>query len=211
MLKKPFRHEVKWASGCDPDANEFGGGTMDGLKTFLANRVVVKVGDITKEPVDAIVNAANGTLMGGGGVDGAIHRAGGPAILKECKEIRRVQYPDGLPTGQAVVTTAGKMPAKHVIHTVGPVYGSGGKDKAELLATCYRNSLKLAADHGLKTIAFPAISTGVYGYPQDEAAKVSSGAIEKFLTGDNSVREVRLIFFSPSDAEIFLKNHLFTE
>src|SRR5215510_4495333 len=146
---------------------------MDLLKSFLRGTVVVKVGDITKEAVDVIVNAANGTLLGGGGVDGAIHRAGGPEILKECKEIRRVPYPDGLPTGQAVITTAGRMPAKYVIHTVGPVYGRGGSDKAELLSACYYNSLKLAADHGLKTIAFPAISTGVYGYPLNEAAHVS--------------------------------------
>lgn len=184
---------------------------MSDLKTFLKNRVVVKVGDITKEKVDAVVNAANSTLMGGGGVDGAIHRAGGPEILKECKEIRRVQYPDGLPTGQAVITTAGKMSAKHVIHTVGPVYGRGGKDKAELLAACYRNSLSLAAEKGLKTIAFPAISTGIYGYPLDEAANVSSAAIENFLQTNTSIREVRLVFFSPSDADAFLKNQSFTE
>ena len=184
---------------------------MSDLKTFLKNRVVVKVGDITKEKVDAVVNAANSTLMGGGGVDGAIHRAGGPEILKECKEIRRVQYPDGLPTGQAVITTAGKMSAKHVIHTVGPVYGRGGKDKAELLAACYRNSLSLAAERGLKTIAFPAISTGIYGYPLDEAARVSSAAIENFLKTKTSIREVRLVFFSPSDADAFLKNQSFTE
>src|SRR5215471_20251461 len=149
---------------------------MDALKSFVEGRVVVKVGDITKEAVDTIVNAANGTLLGGGGVDGAIHRAGGPEILEECKEIRRVQYPDGLPTGRAVITTAGKMSAKHVIHTVGPVYGRGGKDKAELLAACYGNSLGLAAENGLKTVAFPAISTGIYGYPLDEAAQVSSQA-----------------------------------
>src|SRR5919108_1802323 len=179
---------------------------MDVLKSFLTGRVVVKVGDITKEDVDAVVNAANGTLMGGGGVDGAIHRAGGPAILEACKEIRRARYPDGLPTGEAVITTAGKMTAKHVIHTVGPVYGRGGKDKAELLAACYRNSLRLAAEKGLKTIAFPAISTGVYGYPLEEAAKISSGEIEKFLRGKTSIREVGLVFFSSSDAEIFLKN-----
>ncbi len=181
------------------------------MKSFLGGSVIVKVGDITKENVDAVVNAANGTLMGGGGVDGAIHRAGGPEILKECKEIRRVQFPDGLPTGQAVITTAGRMAAKHVIHTVGPVYGRGGKDKAELLAACYRNSLGLAAGKGLKTIAFPAISTGVYGYPLDEAAKVSSSAIEKFLGGDKSIQEVRLVFFSPSDADTFLKNQAFTK
>src|SRR5512142_2191 len=103
---------------------------MDVPETFLNGRVIVKVGDITKEATDAIVNAANGTLLGGGGVDGAIHRAGGPEILKECKEIRRLRFPDGLPTGQAVITTAGKMAAKYVIHTVGPVYGRGGKEKA---------------------------------------------------------------------------------
>lgn len=184
---------------------------MDVLKSFLRGTVVVKVGDITKEEVDAIVNAANGTLMGGGGVDGAIHRAGGPEMLKECKEIRRVQYPDGLPTGQAVMTTAGRMPAKHVIHTVGPVYGRGGKDKAELLAACYHNSLTLAADKRLKTISFPAISTGIYGYPLDEAAQVSSRAIQKFLSSNTSLQEIRLVFFSSNDAQTFLKNHSFTE
>ena len=184
---------------------------MEVLKSFLTGKVLVKVGDLTKENVDAVVNAANGTLLGGGGVDGAIHRAGGPEILKECKEIRRVQYPDGLPTGRAVITTAGKMPAKHVIHTVGPVYGRGEKDKAELLAACYRNSLALAAENGLKTIAFPAISTGIYGYPLDEAAQVSSQAIQQFLSSNASLQEVRLVFFSPSDAEIFLKNHSFAE
>jgi O-acetyl-ADP-ribose deacetylase (regulator of RNase III) len=181
------------------------------LKSFLAGKVAVNVGDITKENADAIVNAANGTLLGGGGVDGAIHRAGGPEILRECKEIRRVQYPEGLPTGQAVITTAGRMPAKHVIHTVGPVYGRGGQDKAELLAACYHNSLTLAVGRGLKTIAFPAISTGIYGYPLDEAAQVSSQAIQQFLSSNSSLQEIRLVFFSPSDAETFLKNHAFTE
>jgi O-acetyl-ADP-ribose deacetylase (regulator of RNase III) len=161
--------------------------------------------------VDAVVNAANGTLLGGGGVDGAIHRAGGPDILKECRLIRQMQYPDGLPTGRAVVTTGGRLPAKHVIHTVGPVYGRGGKDKAELLAACYRNSLALAVENGLRTIAFPAISTGVYGYPLEEAAKVSSAAIESFLAEDATLEQVRLVFFGPSDADIFLKNHAFTK
>jgi len=183
---------------------------MGELKRFIDGRVVVKVGDITKEDAQAIVNAANGSLLGGGGVDGAIHRAGGPEILKECKEIRRTQYPDGLPTGQAVITTAGKMAVQRVIHTVGPVYGRGGKEKAELLAACYRNSLTLAVQEGLKTIAFPAISTGIYGYPLDEAARVSSSAIEAFLTADPAIREARLVFFSPADAEIFLKHHRFS-
>src|SRR5262249_59745755 len=121
-----------------------------------------------------------GAVVGGGGVDGAIHRAGGPEIVKECKEIGRVQYPDGLPTGRAVITTAGKMPAKHVIHTVGPVYGRGGKDKTELLAECYRNSLALAAENGLKTIAFPAISTAIYCYPLREAGPGSFQRIPPF-------------------------------
>jgi O-acetyl-ADP-ribose deacetylase (regulator of RNase III) len=178
---------------------------------FLDGRVVVKTADITKEAVDAIVNAANGTLLGGGGVDGAIHRAGGPEILKECRVIRQTVFPEGLPTGQAVITTAGKLPAKHVIHTVGPVYGRGGKDKAELLAACYRNSLRLAAEQGLRTIAFPAISTGIYGYPSDEAAKVSSSTVENFLVTDTGFEEVRLVFFSPPDMGSFLKNHAFTK
>lgn len=182
---------------------------MEELGRFFKGRVVVKVGDITKEDADAIVNAANSSLMGGGGVDGAIHRAGGPEILRECREIRNSKYPDGLPTGQAVLTTAGKMAAKHVIHTVGPVYGRGGKEKEEHLAACYRNSLRLAEEKGLKTIAFPAISTGVYGYPADEAAKVSSEAIEAFLRSVSSVQEVRLVFFSRGDADTFLINHSF--
>jgi O-acetyl-ADP-ribose deacetylase len=184
---------------------------MEMEESFVNGRVVVTVGDITKAPVDAVVNAANSTLLGGGGVDGAIHRAGGPEILKQCKEIRQRDYPDGLPTGQAVITSAGKMNAKHVIHTVGPVYGGGGKDKAELLAACYRNSLQLAVKHKISTIAFPAISTGVYGYPLEEAAKVSSTAIEKFLKGDKTVQQVRLVFFSPLDAKVFLQNHAFTD
>ncbi len=183
---------------------------MDAGRSFLNDRVIVKVGDITKESVDAIVNAANGTLMGGGGVDGAIHRAGGPEILAACKEIRRERFPDGLPTGQAVITTAGKMPAKHVIHTVGPVYGRGGRDKAELLAACYYSSLRLAIQNGLQTVAFPAISTGVYGYPTSEAAVVSSRAIEQFLRGDKTLKEVRLVFFGNDDAEVFLNNNVFS-
>ena len=178
-------------------------------RNFLQGRVRVKVGDITKEGVDAIVNAANGTLMGGGGVDGAIHRAGGRAILEACKEIRRTQYPEGLPTGQAVITAGGNLASRYVIHTVGPVYGRGGKEKAELLAACYLNSLALAVSKGLRTIAFPAISTGVYGYPMSEAASVSSSAIEQFLAGDPSLEEVRLVFFASADAELFLKHHAF--
>lgn len=180
------------------------------LKVFLDGRVVVKVGDITREDVDALVNAANGTLMGGGGVDGAIHRAGGREILAECEEIRRTRYPAGLPTGQAVITTAGRMAARYVIHTVGPVYGRGGKEKAELLAACYKNSLTVAAEKLLGTIAFPAISTGVYGYPHEAAAAVASTSIESFLQQDSTIREVRLVFFQSSDAESFLAHHRFS-
>ena len=139
--------------------------------------MVVVVGDITRQHVDAIVNAANSSLLGGGGVDGAIHRAGGPAILEACREIEADNYPHGLPTGEAVITTAGNLPAQYVIHTVGPVYGQAGGRESELLAACYENSLELAESHSLDSIAFPAISTGVFGYPQDEAAKVSSRAI----------------------------------
>ena len=160
-----------------------------------AGRIVTKVGDITREAVDAIVNAANSSLMGGGGVDGAIHRAGGPAILAECRRIREARYPGGLPTGQAVITTAGKLPAKHVIHTVGPIYGQNAGKDAELLAACYENSIALAAENGLETLAFPAISTGVYGYPKDEAARVSRAAVERALEKYPTMREVRLVTF----------------
>ena len=177
--------------------------------TFFGGRVRVGVGDITREAVDAVVNAANSSLLGGGGVDGAIHRAGGPSILEECREIRRTRYPEGLPTGEAVITTAGLMPARHVIHTVGPVYGREGGREAELLASAYRNSLALAAAHALGSVAFPSISTGVYGYPKEEAAAVASHAIAEFINEDESVREVRLVFFSERDMEVFLRNHHF--
>lgn len=183
---------------------------MGDLKRFLSGTVVVKAGDITREEVDAIVNAANHSLLGGGGVDGAIHRGGGPDILADCKEIRRMQFPRGLPTGQAVMTRGGKLPAKYVIHTVGPVYSYGGTDKAKELAACYRNSLTLAAQRELHTVAFPAISTGVYGYPMEEAARVSSAAVESFLASRTSIQEVRLVFFSRGDAEVFLGHHAFT-
>jgi O-acetyl-ADP-ribose deacetylase (regulator of RNase III) len=169
--------------------------------------IEVVLGDITEQQVDAIVNAANSTLMGGGGVDGAIHDAGGPAIRAACQELRRTRYPDGLPTGEAVITTAGRLPARYVIHTVGPIWGRGRE--AELLAACYRNSLALASEHALKTVAFPSISTGAYGYPREEAAAVSSSAVAEFLLGDDTLREVRLVFFSEGDLRVFLRNHKF--
>lgn len=177
---------------------------------FLGGRIRAEVGDITKQPVDAIVNAANRTLMGGGGVDGAIHRVGGRRILEECIEIRRTQWPGGLPTGEAVITGAGLLPARHVIHTVGPIYGREGGREAELLAASYRNSLALAAAHGLASVAFPSISTGAFGYPREEAAGVASAAIAGYLRGDvEAVREVRLVFFSQGDMKVFLRNHKF--
>jgi O-acetyl-ADP-ribose deacetylase (regulator of RNase III) len=163
--------------------------------TPIGDRIVLKVGDITEEAVDAIVNAANSSLLGGGGVDGAIHRAGGPAILAECRRIRETRYPDGLPTGEAVITTAGRLAAKHVIHTVGPIYGQHGGDEPRLLAACYENSIALAAQHGAETIAFPAISTGVYGYPKDEAVRVARAAVERALQRHPSIRQVRLVAF----------------
>ena len=175
----------------------------------MGGRVRLEVGDITRQSVDAVVNAANSTLMGGGGVDGAIHRAGGPSILEECLEIRRTRYPGGLPTGEAVITTAGRLPARFVIHTVGPVYGHEGGREAELLAACYRNSLALAASRGLASVAFPAISTGVYGYPREAAAGVASSAVAEFLLGDERVGEVRFVFHTQDDMQVFLRNHKF--
>ena len=180
------------------------------LTTFLQDRVSVLTGDITEQKVDAIVNAANSTLMGGGGVDGAIHRTGGPMILEECRKIRRIYYPDGLPTGEAVITTGGNLAARHVIHTVGPIRGhSGGRDAA-LLAACYRNSLELAEKHKLQSLAFPSISTGAFGYPREEAAEVSSMVIENFLVNSPSLDEIRLVFFSSDDAALFLKYQKFS-
>jgi O-acetyl-ADP-ribose deacetylase (regulator of RNase III) len=175
------------------------------LQSFLAGRVSVVVGDVTRQEVDAVVNAANSTLLGGGGVDGAIHRAGGPEVLKECQEIRTTIYPDGLPTGQAVITTGGNLPARYVIHTVGPIYGRQPDREAELLAACYQNSLLLARRHSISSIAFPSISTGAFGYPKREAAKVASAAIKDFLTADEQIQEVRLVFFQQEDARVFLE------
>jgi O-acetyl-ADP-ribose deacetylase (regulator of RNase III) len=182
----------------------------DVLGSFLASRVRVLVGDITAQSVDAVVNAANSTLLGGGGVDGAIHRRGGPRILEECRKLRSERFRDGLPTGEAVLTTAGALPAKFVIHTVGPIAYSRAERNAELLAACYRNCLALAAEHQLQSIAFPAISTGAYGYPREEAAPVVSSAIEQFFHRATTVSEVRLVFYGSSDARIFLEHHTFS-
>lgn len=150
-------------------------------------------GDITTQHMDAIVNAANSSLMGGGGVDGAIHRAGGPQILEECKKIVRKQ--GELPAGEAVITTAGKMPAKYVIHTVGPVWNGGNSKEQQKLSNCYTNSLKLAIKNNCKTIAFPNISTGVYGYPKEKAAKVAVQTTQKFLQSNPEIEQVVFVCF----------------
>jgi len=157
--------------------------------------ITVHRGDITKLAVDAIVNAANETLLGGGGVDGAIHRAAGKELLEECRTL------NGCKTGQAKITGGYRLPAKHVIHTVGPVWRGGNNGEPELLADCYRNSLKLAADNGLKTVAFPAISTGVYGYPKEPAAKIAIKTVSEFLKGRDM--EVILVAFSEADELLY--------
>lgn len=183
--------------------------TSEVVATAADGRISVQVGDLTAQKVDAIVNAANSSLMGGGGVDGAIHRAGGPAIIEACREIRCTRYPQGLPTGEVVITTGGALPARHVIHTVGPVYGQHDGDEPRLLANCYRNALELAREHGLRAVAFPAISTGIFGYPSDEAARVVSRALGEFLASDDAIAEVRLVFFSRRQADAFLAAALF--
>ncbi|MBP7223159.1 MAG: O-acetyl-ADP-ribose deacetylase [Bacteroidales bacterium] len=163
--------------------------------------IKLQLGDITKIGVDAIVNAANSSLLGGGGVDGAIHRAGGRAILDECMKI--VERQGGCPTGEAVITTAGNMPARYVIHTVGPVWHGGMNDEDQLLANAYSNSLRLAVDNGVKTIAFPNISTGVYGFPKERAAKIAIETVRKFLEKDKSLNEVVFVCFDRENHEIY--------
>ncbi len=157
--------------------------------------VTLVQGDLTAAAVDAVVNAANHSLLGGGGVDGAIHRTGGPEIVAACRRIRADAWRDGLPTGQAVITTAGMLPARYVIHTVGPVY-SRKPEVPQLLAACHENSLALARTHGLRTIAFPAISTGVYGYPLAEAAPIALGATAAHVARHpDALDEVRFVLF----------------
>lgn len=162
-------------------------------------------GDITDLTTDAIVNAANSSLMGGGGVDGAIHRRGGPRILEECRRIRAEQYPDGLPTGKAAITSGGNLKAKHVIHTVGPVWQGGNQGEPELLRDAYVNSLRLAVVNKLRTIAFPSISTGAYGYPIQEASQVAIKAVKTFLETEDSLDEVVFVLFSEHDLTVYLE------
>lgn len=162
-----------------------------------ATRIEIAEGDITKLKVDAIVNAANTTLLGGGGVDGAIHRAAGPELLAECRTL------GGCPTGQAKITRGYRLPAKHVIHTVGPVWHGGGHNEDELLASCYRNSLALAKTHGLKTVAFPGISTGVYGFPVDRAARIALREIRSFLDREPDFGKVVCVCFGEDAQRVY--------
>jgi len=156
-------------------------------------------GDITEQNTDAIVNAANSGLRGGGGVDGAIHRAGGPAIMEECRQIGHCD------TGDAVVTTGGRLKARFVIHTVGPRWAGGGKGEEDLLASAYRRSLEVAEEEGLRTLAFPSISTGVYGYPVDQAARVALKTVKEYLSGRSGIKEVTFVLFSDEDLLCYTK------
>jgi O-acetyl-ADP-ribose deacetylase (regulator of RNase III) len=174
---------------------------------FQVGKAILQLikGDITDVEADAIVNAANSSLMGGGGVDGQIHRKGGSKILEECKRIRATEWPDGLPTGKAVITSGGNLKAKHVIHTVGPVWLGGFHVEAELLKQAYKNSLRLAVAKGLKTIAFPSISTGAYGYPIEDASGIAVRTVKEFLEKEDKLEKVVFVLFSERDFEIYLE------
>lgn len=171
------------------------------LFLLTMQRIELIKGDITQLKVDAIVNAANSSLLGGGGVDGAIHRAGGPAILEECRKI--VAKQGGCKTGEAVITTAGNLPARYVIHTVGPVWNGGNKNEASLLASCYNESLKLAANNKIASVAFPNISTGIYGYPKKEAAEVAIRSVTEFLTQNDFIGKVYFVCFDEENYQLY--------
>lgn len=166
-------------------------------------RILLYQGDITTLNTDAIVNAANSSLIGGGGVDGAIHRAGGPQILEECRRLRAGHYGKGLRTGEAVITTGGRLPTPYVIHTVGPVWNGGHKQEPELLANCYRNSLAIAAQHNLASIAFPGISTGIYGYPKPEATTIAVREVLTFLETNEQPTQVVFVVFDGETKRLY--------
>jgi O-acetyl-ADP-ribose deacetylase (regulator of RNase III) len=172
--------------------------------TFAGGKTVEFHGpaDITKETTEAIVNAANSSLLGGGGVDGAIHRAGGPSIVQECKRI--VAKIGTLSAGKAVITTAGRLPAKYVVHTVGPIYRGGSEREAETLASCYRESISIADDHGIKSVAFPSISTGAYGYPVQKAAAIAVRTIMEVLPECAHLEHVRLVLFDAATSQAYV-------
>lgn len=165
-----------------------------------SNRISIIVGDITKQNVDAIVNAANQTLLGGGGVDGAIHRAAGPELLEECKTL------SGCPTGEAKVTKGYNLPAKYVIHTVGPIWGGGSRNEEDKLANCYRNSFRLVEEYNIKTIAFPSVSTGAYRFPIEKASKIALNEIKNFLAKNDDVKEVLVVCFDENTYNKYREN-----
>jgi O-acetyl-ADP-ribose deacetylase (regulator of RNase III) len=173
---------------------------------FKVGKATVRLvkGDITEIETDAIVNAANSSLMGGGGVDGAIHRKGGPRIVEECRKIRAADWPEGLPTGKAVITSAGNLKARYVIHTVGPIWYGGNHGEPKLLGQAYQNSLEIAVSKGLKTMAFPSISTGAYGYPVAGASRVALKTVKDFLEKGDKLREVIFVLFSEHDLKIYV-------
>lgn len=174
-----------------------------GYSAVMAVQITLVQGDITEQHIDAVVNAANGSLLGGGGVDGAIHRRGGPAILAECRELRVDRYPDGLPVGHAVATTGGALPARWVIHTVGPVY-TESQDRPELLASCYRECLRVADELGAHSVAFPAVSTGLFGWPLPDAARIALTTVQNTAT---RVREARFVLFNDTAFDAFRTVH----
>ena len=174
--------------------------------TWYKGCIEALTGDITTVQADAVVNAANSSLLGGGGVDGAVHRAGGPEILAECRRLRETTFKDGLPTGRAVITGAGSLPCRYVIHTVGPVWSGGGRGEENLLADAYRNSLEQAASIGVRTLCFPAISTGVYRFPADKAARIAWRTLSAWLPGNPLPEKIILVFFSTPALAAFTEN-----
>jgi len=167
--------------------------------TWGRTKIRLVLGDITDQSADAVVNAANSSLMGGGGVDGAIHRRGGPIILEECRRIRQEDWPDGLPPGKAVITRGGSLKATHVIHTVGPVWLGGRNGEPMILAECYSNSLRIAVQNRVRRVAFPSISTGAYGYPVREASRVALEAVKSYIEGNGAPEEVTFVLYSEND------------
>jgi len=199
-----FLHFVIQYRSQVPDTASTSLATHDPLQIRIGATVLALVqGDITQQDVDAIVNAANFSLLGGGGVDGAIHRAGGPQILEECRSIRSRQ--GGCPTGEAVLTSGGRLKAKHVIHAVGPVWQGGSADEERLLTSAYQNSLRLAAEQGCRTIAFPSISTGAYGFPIDRASHIAFDSVVRFVREHALLKEVRFVVFSPYDYDVYVR------
>jgi O-acetyl-ADP-ribose deacetylase len=173
--------------------------------TWRRTKVRILQGDITDQDVDAIVNAANSSLMGGGGVDGAIHRKGGPEILEACRRIRSSKWPGGLPPGKAVMTTGGRLRSRHVIHTVGPIWAGGHDREPEILSECYLNALSLAAEHGLASLAFPSISTGAFGYPIREASRIALKTVKGYVKAEGRPAEVVFVVFGEGDLGVYLE------